>query len=129
MLVCVGILAYVVVSIIIVSKVFGRKLAPMETRSGMIMELPPYHKAHWKHILKEAFFKAWDIFKRALGTVTLVSLIFYVLSFSRDGNVNNSLLYRVGTTIEPVTKFFGMGWHASSGSCPAFCSSSSAVSL
>lgn len=110
MLVCVGILAYVVVSIIIVSKVFGRKLAPMETRSGMIMELPPYHKAHWKHILKEAFFKAWDIFKRALGTVTLVSLIFYVLSFSRDGNVNNSLLYRVGTTIEPVTKFFGMGW-------------------
>lgn len=110
MLVCVGILAYVVVSMIIVSKVFGRKLAPIETRSGMIMELPPYHKAHWKHILKEAFFKAWDIFKRALGTVTLVSLIFYVLSFSRDGNVNNSLLYRVGTTIEPVTKFFGMGW-------------------
>ncbi len=110
MLVCVGILAYVVVTIMIVSKVFGRKLAPAETRSGMIMELPPYHKAHWKHIFKEAALKAWDIFRRALGTVTLVSLLFYVLSFSSDGNVNNSLLYRVGTVIEPVTSFFGMGW-------------------
>ncbi|MBR1563515.1 MAG: ferrous iron transporter B [Ruminococcus sp.] len=110
MLVCVGILLYVVVTMIVVSKVFSRKLAPKETRSGMIMELPPYHKAHWKHIFKEAFFKAWDIFKRALGTVTLVSIVFYVLSFSSDGNVSHSLLYRVGTFIEPVTKFFGMGW-------------------
>ena len=110
LLVCLGILVYVVISMTIVSKVFSRTLAPKETRSGMIMELPPYHKAHWKHIFKEAFFKAWDIFKRALGTVTLVSILFYVLSFSKDGNVDNSLLYRVGTFIEPVTKFFGMGW-------------------
>lgn len=110
MLVCVGILLYVVITMIVVSKVFSRKLAPKETRSGMIMELPPYHKAHWKHIFKEAFFKAWDIFKRALGTVTLVSIVFYILSFSSDGNVSHSLLYRVGTFIEPVTKFFGMGW-------------------
>ena len=110
MLVCIGILLYVVVTMIIVSKVFSRKLAPVENRSGMIMELPPYHKAHWKHIIKEAFFKAWDIFKRALGTVTLVSILFYVFSFSKDGNVDNSLLYRVGTFIEPITRFFGMGW-------------------
>jgi ferrous iron transport protein B len=110
MLVCLGILAYVVVTMIIVSKVFSKKLSPKETRSGMIMELPPYHKAHWKHIFKEAFLKAWDIFKRAMGTVTLVSVLFYVLSFSKDGNVDNSLLYRLGTAIEPVTKFFGMGW-------------------
>ena len=110
MLVCVGILLYVVITMVVVSKVFSRKLAPKETRSGMIMELPPYHKAHWKHIIKEAFFKAWDIFRRALGTVTLVSILFYIFSFSKDGNVDNSLLYRVGTFIEPVTRFFGMGW-------------------
>lgn len=110
MLVCVGILLYVVITMIVVSKVFSKKLAPKETRSGMIMELPPYHKAHLKHIIKEAFFKAWDIFRRALGTVTLVSILFYVLSFSKDGDVDHSLLYRVGTFIEPVTRFFGMGW-------------------
>ena len=110
LLVLAGILVYVIITMIIVSKLFSKKLAPVETRSGMIMELPPYHKSHWKHIIKEAFFKAWDIFKRAFGTVTLVSIIFYVLSFSKDGNVEHSLLYRVGTLIEPVTRFFGMGW-------------------
>ena len=110
LLVCVLILCYMALMMWIVSKLFGRKLAPTETRSGMIMELPPYHKAHWKHILKEAILKAWDIFKRALGTVTLVSLVFYVFSFSGSGDIQNSLLYRIGTAIEPVTRFFGLGW-------------------
>ncbi len=110
LLVCLLILCYMVLMMWIVSKVFGRTLAPTQSRSGMIMELPPYHKAHWKHILKEAFLKAWDIFKRALGTVTLVSLVFYFFSFSSSGNIKNSLLYRVGAAIEPVTRFFGLGW-------------------
>ena len=110
LLVCVLILCYMALMMWIVSKVFGRTLAPSDTRSGMIMELPPYHKAHWKHILKEALLKAWDIFKRALGTVTLVSLVFFIFSFSSSGSIQNSLLYRVGTAIEPVTRFFGLGW-------------------
>ena len=110
LLVCVGILVYVFILMWIVSRVFGGKLAPEESRTGMIMELPPYHKAHWKHILKESFYKAWDIFIRALRTVALISLIFWAFSFSPTGNVESSLLYQVGTAIEPVTRFFGMGW-------------------
>jgi ferrous iron transport protein B len=94
----------------IVSKVFGGKLVPEESRVGMIMELPPYHKAHWKYIIKEAWIKCLDMFLRALKTVTLVSVIFWVFSYSPSGNVESSLLYKVGTFIEPVTKFFGMGW-------------------
>ena len=110
LLVCLGIIAYVVLMMIIVSKVFSGKLAPKEKRTGMIMELPPYHKPHWKHILKEAILKAIDIFKRALSTVTVVSLLFWVFSFSRSGDISDSLIYKVGTFIEPVTRFFGMGW-------------------
>ena len=94
----------------IVSKVFGNKLVPEESRAGMIMELPPYHKAHWKYIIKEAWIKCYDMFKRAIKTVTLVSLVFWAFSYSFSGNVESSLLYKVGTFIEPVTKFFGMGW-------------------
>ena len=74
------------------------------------MELPPYHKAHWKYIIKDAWIKCFDMFKRAIKTVTLVSVIFWIFSFSPSGNVESSLLYKVGTFIEPVTKFFGMGW-------------------
>ena len=110
LLVCVGILVYVVVLMWIVSRVFGNTLAPKESRTGMIMELPPYHKAHWKHILREAFLKAYDIFKRALRTVLLISLIFWAFSYTSTGNVEDSLLYKVGTTIEPVTRIFGLGW-------------------
>jgi ferrous iron transport protein B len=94
----------------VVSKVFGRRLVPENSRSGMIMELPPYHKPHWKHIFREALLKAWDIFKRALRTVTLISLLFWVFSYSGTGNVADSLLYKVGTSIEPVTRVFGLGW-------------------
>ena len=110
MLVVCGILLYAVVLMTIVSKVFGGKLVPANARSGMIMELPPYRKPHWKHIFKEALMKAWDIFKRALRTVTLISLLFWVFSYSGSGNVADSLLYKVGTTIEPVTRVFGLGW-------------------
>ncbi len=67
-------------------------------------------KAHWKHIVKEAFLKAFDIFKRALRTVLLISLIFWIFSYTSTGNVEDSLLYKVGTVIEPVTRIFGMGW-------------------
>ena len=105
-----GILLYVVVLMTAVSRVFGRRLVPDNSRSGMIMELPPYHKPHWKHIFREALLKAWDIFKRALRTVTLISLLFWVFSYSGSGNVADSLLYKVGTSIEPVTRVFGLGW-------------------
>ncbi len=110
MLVILGILLYMVLLMTIVSRVFGRTLVPESSRSGMIMELPPYHRLHWKHILKEAFMKAWDIFRRALRTVTLISLLFWVFSYSGTGSVENSLLYKVGTAIEPVTRIFGLGW-------------------
>ena len=110
MLIIIGILLYVVILMTIVSKIFGRSLVPEKARSGMIMELPPYHKPHWKHIAKEALLKSFDIFKRALRTVTLISLIFWVFSYSGTGNVANSLLYKIGTAIEPVTRIFGLGW-------------------
>jgi len=110
LLVVLGLLLYVVVLMLLVSKIFGRKLVPADTRSGMIMELPPFHKPHWKHILKEALLKAWGIFRRALRTVTLISLIFWVFSYSGTGDVADSLLYKVGTAIEPVTRIFGLGW-------------------
>ncbi|MCR4934292.1 MAG: ferrous iron transporter B [Lachnospiraceae bacterium] len=109
-LVCLGIVVYIFVLMFIVSKVFGKKLVPEDSRSGMIMELPPYHKAHWKYIIKEAWIKCYDMFKRAIKTVTLVSIVFWAFSYSPSGNVESSLLYKVGTFIEPVTKFFGMGW-------------------
>ena len=37
-------------------------------------------------------------------------LLFWAFSYSGTGNVADSLLYKVGTAIEPVTRIFGLGW-------------------
>lgn len=110
LLICIAILLYVFFMMWLVSKVFAKKLVNENSQSGMIMELPPYHKAHWKHIMKESSLKGFDIFKRAFRTVTIISLIFWALSYSPSGNVENSILYKVGMAIEPVTRIFGLGW-------------------
>ncbi len=105
-----GILVYMILMIFIISKVFGKKLAPIGSGNGMIMELPPYHKPHMKNVLYTAFSRAFGIFKRALKTIFLISIVVYLLTFSASGEVEDSLLYIIGTFIEPITKFFGLGW-------------------
>lgn len=96
--------------IFVTAKIFGRKLSPVEDRTGLIMELPPYHKPRWKTLLKNTFVRVWDVFKKAFVVVVIVAAIFWLLTYSSSGMASDSVLYKVGTAIEPVTKFFGMGW-------------------
>jgi ferrous iron transport protein B len=58
------------------------------------------------------FSRTLEIFFRALRMITLVSIVFFLLSFSTTGNPADSLIYKIGILIEPVTKFFGLGWQA-----------------
>lgn len=41
-----------------------------------------------------------------------VSLVFWLLSYSADGDVLSSLIYKFGTFIEPVTSIFGLTWQS-----------------
>jgi len=36
--------------------------------------------------------------------------VFWLLSYTRDGNITGSLIYKFGTVIEPFTMFFGLSW-------------------
>ncbi len=96
----------------IVYKIFGNKLSPAEERVGMIMELPPYHKPNFRNTLYVTFERTFDIFQRALKVITLVSIVFFILTYGFGGNAETSILYRLGVLIEPVTLFFGMKWEA-----------------
>ena len=102
-----------------VYKVFGNSLAPKEERVGLIMELPPYHKPDLRNIIYVTFERTLDIFWRALRVISIVSIVFFVLTYGFGGNAENSILYRVGVIIEPVTMFFGLKWEA----FLAFCAS------
>lgn len=111
-LVMLGILAFMLVMMILVYVIFGKKLAPKAERSGLIMELPPYHKPNVRYVLYTTFSRTLDIFLRALKVISLVSIVFFILSCSFTGNAGDSVLCKVGMAIEHVTKLFGLSWQA-----------------
>lgn len=109
-LVMFSIICFMFIFMAITAGIFGPKLAPAEERTGMIMEMPPYHKPRWGHLIRHTLNHAWDIFKRAIRVIFLVALVFWVLSYTSDGAVENSIIYKVGVFIEPFTRIFGLGW-------------------
>lgn len=109
-IVLISLLLFMFVMMVITAKVFGNKLAPKENRVGMIMELPPYHKPKWGHIIRTTLSKGVDIFWRALKVITVVSVAFWLLSYTNTGNVEDSIIYKAGIFIEPFTKLFGLSW-------------------
>lgn len=118
-LVMVSIFLFMFLMMWFVYKVFGNSLAPKEERVGLIMELPPYHKPAFRNIFYVTFQRTLDIFLRALRVISLVSIVFFVLTYGFGGAAENSILYKLGVLIEPVTMFFGLKWQA----FLAFCAS------
>lgn len=94
----------------LVGKLFGPRLVSEDERAGMVMELPPYHKPRAGNLVRGACLKSWQMFKRAIRVVALFAFAIWALTYTSTGSVEGSLLYTVGTAIEPVTLFFGLGW-------------------
>ncbi|MCR5189649.1 MAG: ferrous iron transport protein B [Treponema sp.] len=109
-LVIVAILVVMILHMWITSKVFGRSLVKKEDRCGMIMELPPYHKPKWGALFRYVLGRTKDTFFRVLKIVLLVAFVFWLLTYTSTGSMDNSILYKVGQVIDPVTRFFGLGW-------------------
>lgn len=109
LLVLLLILAIMFLHIFITAKIFGSRLSPAKDRTGIVMELPPYHKPRWGYLLKHSLITMWDVFKKAFTIELIVCILFYFLSYSKQG-IEGSVLYSVGTFIEPVTRFFGLTW-------------------
>lgn len=65
-------------SMYLASCIFGKQLVDDTQSHGLVMELPPYHKPKWRHILRSSLMKAWDIFWRAFTVIYAVSITFNV---------------------------------------------------
>jgi len=109
-LIIVAILATMILHMWITSKIFGRKLVKKEDRCGMIMELPPYHKPKWGALFRYVLGRTKETFFRVLKVILLVAFVFWLLTFTKTGSMDGSVLYKVGKFIEPVTKIFGLSW-------------------
>lgn len=118
-LVIVSIFLFMFLMMWIVYRVFGDFLSPKSERVGLIMELPPYHRPDFRNILYVTFQRTLDIFFRVLRVISLVSIVFFALTYGFGENAESSILYRLGMLIEPVTLFFGLKWQA----FLAFCAS------
>ena len=89
---------------------FGKALVKPSERCGMIMELPPYHKPKWGSLFRFVLGRTKDTFFRSFKVVAIVATVFWLLSFTSSGVAGDSILFKVGQAIEPVTMFFGMKW-------------------
>ena len=96
--------------LLVTYRIFRKSLYKGDENLGMIMELPPYHKPHWKNLFASVLNKMGNVFKRALSVIVLISVVFWALAYTPDGNITNSIIYKIGMFIEPVTKIFGLPW-------------------
>lgn len=109
-LVIVAIFAVMLLLMWLVGKVFGPRLVAQGERAGMVMELPPYHRPHLGNVVRGALLKSRQMFVRAIRVVALFAFAIWALTYTSTGGVEGSVLYALGTAIEPVTRLFGMGW-------------------
>ncbi len=109
-LVIVGIFAVVILMMWIVGKLFGPRLVASGERAGMVMELPPYHRPHLRNVVRSSVLKSRQMFVRAIRVIAFFAFAVWALTYTATGGVEGSVLYALGTAIEPVTSLFGMGW-------------------
>lgn len=109
-LVIIGIFVVVILMMWLVGRIFGRYLVADDERAGLVMELPPYHKPHLKNVARTAALKSRQMFVRAIRVVAIFAFAIWALTYTGTGSVEGSALYMLGTAIEPVTRFFGLGW-------------------
>ncbi len=109
-LVIAAILVVMLIHMWITAKIFGRSLVKPSDRYGMIMELPPYHKPKWGSLFRYVFGRTKETFLRSFKVVAIVAFVFWLLSYSSTGDYSNTVLFKFGQVIEPVTQIFGMKW-------------------
>jgi ferrous iron transport protein B len=78
--------------------------------SGMIMELPPYHKPNWKTIWRFTWLHTKSFLVRGFTLVAVASLVIWVFSYLPNGDIETSYLAQAGRFFEPVSMVMGLDW-------------------
>ena len=104
-----SLLAVVIIHINITTKFFG-KLLNAEKATGLIMELPPYHKVNWRIVFSQLWVHIKSFTKKVVVLLSIVSIIVWLFSYQKDGNISNSFLGKFGQFFEPITMIFGIDW-------------------
>jgi ferrous iron transport protein B len=87
-----------------------RKVVLKGERTGLIMELPPYHTPNWKTIWGYVWNQVKGFVKRAVTLISLISVLIWALSYQPDGNMEKSILAAIGRFFDPVSGLMGLNW-------------------
>lgn len=79
-------------------------------RTGLIMDLPPYHKPNLKTIWGYAWTHGKAFLKRGFTLIALVSFFVWLLSYLPNGNIETSFLASTGKFLNPIGKLMGFDW-------------------
>lgn len=78
-------------------------------RPFFIMEMPPYHRPHWRNLALTVWQHTRAYLERAGTVIVVVSLIVWALGYFPHGDLSTSLLATLGRHLEGVGR--ALGWH------------------
>jgi ferrous iron transport protein B len=90
---------------IIISKYFFR-----DEPVPFIMELPLYHKPDFKTIGLVVWARTLAFIKKAGSVILVFSIVLWIMSNVPGGNIEQSMLARIGRILEPVGAPIGLDW-------------------
>ncbi len=79
-------------------------------KSGMIMELPPYHLPNWRTIWNYVWLHFKAFLQKAGSLILAIIVVVWALSYFPTGNMADSYLAIAGRALEPVGRLMGMDW-------------------
>lgn len=98
---------------ILLAGISGRiinRFLPSPEASGLVMELPLYHKPNFKTILEGVRTRVLVFLRGAAGNILCCLILVWAVSYFPDGDITTSYLYRFGRWLEPVGVYFGFDW-------------------
>jgi ferrous iron transport protein B len=90
---------------IIISKYFFK-----DVPAPFIMELPLYHKPDFRTIGIVVWARIFAFIKKAGSVIFVFSIILWIMSNVPGGNIEQSMLARIGRILEPVGTPIGLDW-------------------
>lgn len=94
----------------ITGNIFKKILIKDHKPSGLIMELPPYHKPNWKTIWRFTWMHTKSFLVRGFTLIAGASLVIWMLSYLPNGEIDSSYLSQIGRFLEPVGMLMGLDW-------------------
>lgn len=83
---------------------------PSTQASGLIMELPLYHKPNFRTILSGVRTRLELFARSTAGFIFAALILVWAVSYFPDGNIETSFLYMLGRRLEPLGSLFGFDW-------------------